>query len=94
MVWPRFKVFWFSKYSPTGHSERTKKKKQTEEEVGRQNQRVDRSLPAQLGQLKTRQDGEGCCELICGAPTSFQGYGNRKVSFTLRCVALLWSVLQ
>ena len=24
MVWPRFKVFWFSKDNPTGHSERTK----------------------------------------------------------------------
>ena len=31
MVWPRFKVFWFSKDNPTAHSERTKKR-QTEEE--------------------------------------------------------------
>ena len=30
--WPRFKVFWFSKDNPTGHSESTKKKRQTEEE--------------------------------------------------------------
>ena len=35
-----------------------KKKRQTEEEVGRQYQRVDRNgLPAQLGRLKTGQDG-------------------------------------
>ena len=35
---------------PTGHSERKKKKSQTEEEVGSQYQRVDRkTLPAQLG---------------------------------------------
>ena len=35
MVWPCFKVFWFSKDNPAGHSERKKKKRQTEEEVGR-----------------------------------------------------------
>ena len=58
MVWPRFKVFWFSKDNPTGHSERTKEKRQTEEEMGRQYQRVDRNgLSAQLGRLKTGQDG-------------------------------------
>ena len=36
MVWPRFKTFWFSKDYPTGHSERKKKKRQPEEEMGRQ----------------------------------------------------------
>ena len=34
MVWPCLKVFWFSKDNATGHSERKKKKRQTEEEVG------------------------------------------------------------
>ena len=28
MVWPRFKVFWFSKDNLTGHSERSKKNRQ------------------------------------------------------------------
>ena len=42
------KVFWFSKDNPTGHSERKKKKRQTEEEVGRQYQRVDRNGLCQL----------------------------------------------
>ena len=41
-------VFWFSKDNPTGHSERKKKKRQTEEEVGRQYQRVDRNGLCQL----------------------------------------------
>ena len=40
--------FWFSKDNPTGHSERKKKKRQTEEEVGRQYQRVDRNGLCQL----------------------------------------------
>ena len=48
MVLPRLKVFWFSKDNPTGHSERKKKKRQTEAEVGRQYQRVDRNGPCQL----------------------------------------------
>ena len=42
------KVFWFSKDNPTRHSERKKKKRQTEEEVGRQYQRVDRNGLCQL----------------------------------------------
>ena len=48
MVWSRFKVFCFSKDNPTGHSERTKEKRQTEEEVLRQYQRVDRNGLCQL----------------------------------------------
>ena len=48
MVWPCLKVFWLSKGNPTGHSERKKKKRQTEEELGRQYQRVDRNGLCQL----------------------------------------------
>ena len=48
IVWPCLKVFWFSKDNPTGHSERKKKKRQTEEEVGRQYQMVDRNGLCQL----------------------------------------------
>ena len=60
MVWPCFKVFWFSKDNPTGHSERKKKKSQTEEEVGIQYQLVDRNGLCQLktGLLKTGQEGK------------------------------------
>ena len=68
MVWPCLKVFWFSKDNPTGHSERKKKKRQTEEEVGRQYQRVDRTLPAQLGQLKTGQDVKGLLQIHLWCP--------------------------
>ena len=48
LKWPCFKVFWFSKDNPTGHSERKKKTRQTEEEVGRQYQRMDRNGLCQL----------------------------------------------
>ena len=39
---------WFSKDNPVEHSERTKKKRQTEEEVGRQYHRVVRNVICQL----------------------------------------------
>ena len=46
------KLRWFghvsSKDNATGHSERKKKKRQTEEEVGRQYQRMDRNGLCQL----------------------------------------------
>ena len=69
MVWPHFKVSSFSKDNPIGHSERTKEKRQTKEEVERQYQKSGQewTLPAQLGRLKTGQDGKGllrthlCC---------------------------------
>ena len=48
MVWPCLKVLWFSKDNPTGHSERKNKKRQAEEEMGRQYQRVDRNGLCQL----------------------------------------------
>ena len=56
MVWPCFNVLWCSKDNPTGHSERKKKKRQTEEES---KSGQEWNLPAQLGQLKTGQDGKG-----------------------------------
>ena len=60
MVLPCLKVFWFSKDNPTGHSERKQKKRQTEEEGGKTISKNGQewTLPAQLGQLKTGQDGK------------------------------------
>ena len=54
------------------HSERGKKTRQTEEEVGRQHQGTDRpgvrQVPEGGGeQGKMRETG---CEIICGAPTT------------------------
>ena len=77
MVWPCFKGFWFSKDNPTAHSERKNKKKKTEEEVGRQYQRVDRKglFPDQLGQLKTGQDGKGLLRIHLWCPDDLPSYG-------------------
>ena len=60
MVWPCFKVFWFSKDNPTGHSEKKKKKRQTEEEVGDNiKEWTGMDFASSTRQLKTGQDGKG-----------------------------------
>ena len=44
---------------------------------GRQKKRWEDNIkewPAQLGQLKQVKMERDCCEIICGAPTTFQGY--------------------
>ena len=48
------------------HSKRGKKTKQTEEEVGRQHQEMDRP-----GVRQVPEGSGGKCEIICGAPTTF-----------------------
>ena len=54
------------------HSERKKKTKQTEEEVGRQHQGLDRPGVRQVpvGSGEQRKLEETGCEVICGAPTT------------------------
>ena len=54
-------------------SERGDKTSQTEEEVGRQHQGMDRrgvrQVPASSAEQKIKMEETGC-ELICGAPTT------------------------
>ena len=80
------KLRWFGHVSrssglakiPTGHSERKKNKRQIEEEVGRQYQRMDRNgLPAQLGQLKTGQAGKGLLRIHLWCPDDLQRLWDR-----------------
>ena len=54
------------------HSERGKKTRQTEEEVGRQHQRMDRPGVRHVpqGSGEQRKMEETCCEIICDAPTT------------------------
>ena len=54
------------------HSERGKKIKQTEEEVGRQHQGMDRTGVRQVPEGSGEQGkmGETGCEIICGARTT------------------------
>ena len=54
------------------HSEKGKKTRQTEEEVGRQHQGVDRPGVCQVpeGSGEQRNMEETGCEIICGAPAT------------------------
>ena len=54
------------------HSERVKKTRQTEEEVGRQHQGMDRPGVRQVleGSGERGKMEETDCEIICGAPTT------------------------
>ena len=53
------------------HSERRKKTRQTEEEMGRQHRGMDRPVVRQVpeGSGKRRKMKESGCEVISGAPT-------------------------
>ena len=57
-------------YHCARHSERGKKTRQTEEEVGRQHQGMDRPLVCQVpeGSREQRKMEETGCEIIFGAP--------------------------
>ena len=64
-------VFWFSKDNPTGHSERKEKEKEADRRRG--GKTISKSgqewtLPAQLRQLKTGQDGKGLLQILLWCP--------------------------
>ena len=54
------------------HSERRKKTRQTEEEAGKQHQKLDRPGVRQVqeGSGEQKKMEETGCEVICGAPTT------------------------
>ena len=65
-----FNVFWLSEDSPTGQSEK-KKKKEADRRRGRKT--ISKSgqewtMPTQLGQLKTGQDGKGLLRIHLRCP--------------------------
>ena len=77
VVWSCFPFIRSGQNHLARHSERGKKTRQTEEEVGRQYQGMDRpeirQVPEDSGeQGKMEETG---CEIICGAPTTFSDEG-------------------
>ena len=61
MIWPCFKVFWFSKDNFTGHSEKKNKKQAYRRRGGKTISKSGQewTLPAQLGQMKIGKDVKG-----------------------------------
>ena len=78
MIGVYFKVFWFRKDNPTRHSERKKKKRQTEEEVGRQYQRMDFASSTKAAENRTGQDGRGLLRIHLWCPDDLPRLWDRK----------------
>ena len=60
MVWPRFKVFWFSRDNHIGHTERKKEKEADRRRGGKQYEKVDRNRIASSARVagdRTRWKG-------------------------------------
>ena len=72
MVWSCFPFIGSGQNHLARHSERGKKTRQTEEEVGRQDQGMDRpgvrQVPEGSGEQGKMEKTE--CKTICGAPTT------------------------
>ena len=63
------------------HSDRGKKTRQTEEEMGKQHQGMDRLEFAKSQRaVENREKGRKRCEIICGAPTTLGVKGYVKVT--------------
>ena len=72
VVWSCFPFIRSGQNHLSRHSERGKKTRQTEEEVGRQHQEMDRSGVRQVpeGSGEEGKMVKTGCEIICGAPTT------------------------
>ena len=84
MVWSCFLFIRSGQNHLARHSERGKKTRQTEEEVGRQHQKMDRpgvqQIPEGSGeQGKIEKTG---CKIICGAPTTLAVKGLMMMMMT------------
>ena len=72
VVWSCFPFIGSGQNHLARHSERGKKTRQTEEEVGRQHQGLDRPGVRQVPEGSGEQGkvGENCCKIICGGQTT------------------------
>ena len=68
MVWINLKIFWHGDVSSAGDSERNKKQKKREKEIGRQHQSIYRYGVWRFleGSGKYRKIERYCCDIICG----------------------------
>ena len=77
VVWSCFPFIRCGQNHLAKHSERGKKTRQTEEEVGRQHQGMDRPVLRQVPEGSGEQGKieETGCEIICGAPATLAVMG-------------------
>ena len=71
------------------HSERGTKTRQTEEEVGRQHQGMDRpgvrQVPEGSGEQEKKKEEKTGCKIICGSPTTLAVKGLMMMMIFLLC---------
>ena len=84
MVWSCFPFIRSGQNHLARHSERGKKTRQTEEEVGRQHQGMDRPGIRQVpeGSGEQRKMDKTGCKIICGAPTTLAVKGLMMIMMT------------
>ena len=85
VAWSCFPFTRFGQNHLAKHSERGKKTKQTEEEVGRQHQGMDRPGVRQVPEGSGEQEKTGC-KIICGAPTTLAVKGLMMMTQFCACV--------
>ena len=79
MVWPHLKILRHGEDNSAGDSERSKKERKTEEEMGRYHQGMDGNglLRFHKGSRRQGRVEMYCCNVICGAPTTSEVKGLR-----------------
>ena len=79
MVWPHLQIIWHDKHCSAEDSERSKKERKTEEELGIKYQGMDMNGVWRFPEDKGRQGKveRYCCNVVCGAPTTLKVKGLR-----------------
>ena len=78
MVWPHLKILWHGEDNSARDSERSKKKRKTEKEIGK-HEGMDGNGVWRFPEGSRRQGRleRYCCNVICGAPTTSKVKGLR-----------------
>ena len=79
MVWPHHKIRCHGEDNSTGDSERRKKERKTEEDMGRLHQGMDRNGLWRFHEVSGRQGRmeRYCCNVMYGAPKTTEVKGLR-----------------
>ena len=83
MIWSCLPFIRSSQNLLARHSERGKKTRQTEEEVRRQHQGMDRTGVCQVPEREQGKMEKTGCEIICGAPMTLEVKGQMIIMMML-----------
>ena len=91
MIWSSFPFIRSGQNHLARHSERGKKTRQTEEEVGRQHQGMDRPGVRQAPEGSEEQGKmeKTCCKIICGVPTTLAVKGLTMMTMMMMMMMMM-----